>query len=247
MALPAKSDRTFSQTFRALMGVRELIFSGEISRGERVSEVLVSERLGLSRTPVRAAFVRLEQEGVLELIPSGGYSVRAFSTADIVDAIELRGVLEGTAARLAAERGVSTARMATLNALMAGLDNAVNMADGGVDFHAYSELNAEFHDLLKVLSGSDIVAREIDRVLQLPFAGPSAFLNAQPDFPEFQKSLIIGQAQHRAIVDAIGMREGARAEALTREHSRLARQNLEFVIENRNLMARVPGLSLVLD
>ena len=247
MALAMKSDKASSQTLKALMGVRELIFSGEISPGERLSEIIVSERLGLSRTPVRAAFARLEQEGVLQLIPSGGYAVRSFSTADIVDAIELRGVLEGTAARLAAERGVAPARMATLNALMTELDKAVNMANGEIDFQAYTELNADFHDLLKTLSGSTIIAREIDRVMHLPFAGPSAFLNAQPDFPEFRASLVIGQSQHRAIVGAIGMREGARAEALTREHSRLARQNLEFVMENRSLMERVPGLSLVSD
>ena len=50
---------------------------------------------------------------------------------------------------------------------------------------------------------------------------------------------------HRSIVNAIEMREGARAEALAREHARLARQNLDFVMVNRKLFARVPGLALV--
>jgi GntR family transcriptional regulator, vanillate catabolism transcriptional regulator len=81
--------------------------------------------------------------------------------------------------------------------------------------------------------------------MRLPFAGPSAFLNAQTDIPAFRASLTVGQAQHRAIAAAIEMREGARAEAVAREHARLARQNLDFVLADRTLVDRVPGLRLV--
>ena len=63
------------------------------------------ERLGVC-TPVRLALATLEHEGLVEVRDGGGYSVREFTRRDIDDAIELRGVLEGTAARLAAERGV---------------------------------------------------------------------------------------------------------------------------------------------
>lgn len=245
MVARTQSERTSPQTLKAVLGLRELIFSGEMAPGERLSEIQMCERLGLSRTPVRAALARLEQEGILDVIPSGGYSVRAFSLEDIIDAIELRGVLEGTAARLAAERGVAPSRQAAMNALIGELDAVVASPPEALDFQAYVELNAEFHDLLKVMAGSEIVAREIDRVMQLPFAGPSAFLNAQADILEFRASLVIGQAQHRAIANAIAMREGARAEALAREHSRLARQNLDFLMDNGGLRARVPGLSLI--
>jgi GntR family transcriptional regulator of vanillate catabolism len=55
----------------------------------------------------------------------------------------------------------------------------------------------------------------------------------------------MGQAQHRAIVNAIEMREGARAEALSREHARLARQNLHYLMDHHKHSAKVPGLSLV--
>ena len=62
------------------------------------------------------ALVRLEEEGLLEAIPSGGFMVKAFSERDILDSIELRGTLEGLAARFAAERGVSRARSRTVEA-----------------------------------------------------------------------------------------------------------------------------------
>jgi GntR family transcriptional regulator, vanillate catabolism transcriptional regulator len=221
------------------------VFGGDIAPGERLSEVNMSERLGISRTPVRAALARLEQEGLLEAIPSGGYSVRSFSEADVIDAIELRGVLEGTAARLAAERGVPPARLAGFKAIVARMDEIVAVPAEELDFAAYEASNAEFHETLAGLAGSQIIRREIERVTQLPFAGPSAFLNAQTDIPDFRKSLGIGQSHHRAIAQAIEYREGARAEALAREHARLARQNLDFVMNDEALIERVPGLRLM--
>ncbi len=245
MAPREKTVKGASQSLKAVLGVRDLVFSGEVEPGGRMSEITVSERLGLSRTPVRAALARLEQEGILEAIPSGGYSVRTFTVADVHDAIELRGVLEGTAARLAAERGVSPANMSSLKALIADLDAIVGVPLEEMDFSAYEKRNAEFHEMLTLLSGSDVVRREIERVLHLPFAGPSAFLDAQTEIPEFRTSLVSGQAQHRAIANAIEMREGARAEAVAREHARLARLNLDFVLKDSALIERVPGLRLV--
>lgn len=239
-------ERGNTQTLKALLGLRELVFSGWVRPGERLSEIPVSARLGLSRTPVRAALARLEQEGVLEAIPSGGYAVRSFSQSDILDAIELRGMLEGMAARLAAERGVSPARLSAMRVLLLELDRIVGVPLPDMDFQAYVEKNAEFHEMLKTMSGSDMVAREIERVAQLPFAGPSAFLHAQEGIAAFRHSLQVGQSHHRAIAQAIELREGARAEAIAREHARLARQNLDFVMENRTaFLKEVPGLALV--
>ena len=99
-----------SQTVNALLKLREFILGGEIKAGERMSELLLVERLGVSRTPIRAALVRLEQEGLLRALPSGGFVVDAFNERDIHAAIEIRGTLEGLAARLAAERGVAQAQ-----------------------------------------------------------------------------------------------------------------------------------------
>src|ERR1700684_2994819 len=100
-------DRAVSQTVRAQLALRDLILSGRLRPGERISELQAVETTGVSRTPVRMALVRLEEEGLLEAIPSGGFMVKAFTERDIYDAIEVRGALEGLAARLAAERGVT--------------------------------------------------------------------------------------------------------------------------------------------
>lgn len=235
-----------SQTLKALLGVRDLVLGGDVTPGQRLSEIVLAERLNISRTPLRAALARLEQEGLLEQIPSGGYAVRGFTLTDITDAIELRGVLEGTAARLAAERGVAPAKMKAIKGLIVELDKCFRDRPEDMLFDEYVELNAEFHTMLAGLSGSETMRREVERAAQLPFASPSAFLEKQEDILAFRSSLIHAQHQHRDIVEAIEMREGARAEALAREHARLARRNLEFVIdEDRSLITRVPGLALL--
>jgi len=244
MAGPARRERGTSQSLKALLGIREMVFSGEVGPGVRLSEVTLSGRLGISRTPIRAALAQLDQEGVVETIPSGGYTVRGFTPADVADAIELRGALEGMAARIAAERGVPPGRLQAMHALLVELDALV--ADPArTDFEAYIARNGAFHEHLHALSGSDTRRRELERAMRLPFAGPNAFISAQEERPDIRSSLVVAQAQHRAIVNAIELREGARAEALAREHARLARVNLDAMIEDRNLMTKVPGLSLI--
>lgn len=245
MTTRAREDRAASQSLKAVLGLRDLVYSGEARPGERLSEIAVSERLGISRTPLRAALARLEQEGILETIPSGGYAVRSFTEADVIDAIELRGLVEGGAVRLAAERGVPASRLAAAKMLLERLDETMGPNPEVMDFDSYIALNAEFHEMLAGLAGSEIIRREIERVTQLPFAGASAFLHAQANIPAFRASLWVGQAHHKSIVEAIEAREGARAEALAREHARLAKRNLDFVMKDRTLINSVPGLSLI--
>lgn len=230
----------------ALIELRSLILSGTFAAGDRLAETALAERLGLSRTPLRKAMDRLVDEGLLERNATGGVRVARFAMEDIIDAIELRGVLEGTAARLAAERGMDPALAERIEEVLRGLDRAVN--SDAFEFETYVRLNDEFHDILARLAGSAIVAREVARAGRLPAASPTAFLQGQEFMPDFRESLRRAQRQHRAIFDAIAAREGARAEALAREHARLARTNLEYVMnEDPSLAMRVPGLALVAD
>lgn len=241
MSSPERS----SQFTKALFGLRSLVMSGEFESQARLPEMALAERLEVSRTPLRQAIAQLVEEGLLERLETGGCRLASLSMADIIDSIEIRGVIEGTAARLAAERGADPELAAECRLVLDGLDAA--LADPGqVDFDSYVTLNARFHVLVSRLAGSDVVAREVDRISRLPLASPSSFLQEQELISEFQASLQLAQHQHRAIFSAIMNREGARAEAQAREHARLARQNLEFVMRSRpNLVQKVPGLALV--
>jgi len=81
-----------------LLNLREMLLKGDFQPGERISELPLVARLGVSRTPIRLALDRLSHEGLLEVSPSGGFVVREFTLADVWDAIEMRGLLEGAAA-----------------------------------------------------------------------------------------------------------------------------------------------------
>ncbi|MAZ17728.1 GntR family transcriptional regulator [Oricola sp.] len=231
---------------RTVIELRKKILAGDLPGGTRLFEVPLAEELEISRTPLRDAMSRLAEEGLLERAKSGGFVVRQFTFSDVIDAIELRGVMEGTAARLAAERGVKPEAMARIQGVLNDLDACFGAAPGEVDFEAYSELNARFHSELAGLAGSKIVTHEVERAARLPFASPSAFTPDRADIEAFRRSLNVAQAQHRAIVEAIAAREGTRAEGLAREHARIARRNMEYVLlEDRSLMERVPGHALV--
>ena len=75
----ADIDFSASQTVKALLRLRDMILAGELEPGRRISELWVVEKLQVSRTPVRAALIRLQEEGLLEEIPSGGFSIRSYS------------------------------------------------------------------------------------------------------------------------------------------------------------------------
>jgi len=235
-----------SQTVTALLQLRELILSGELSPGQRLSELAVVERLAVSRTPVRAALARLQEEGLVEALPSGGYAVRAFSEQEVNEAIELRGVLEGLAARLAAEKGVSQERLAELKRCLARIEALVDTPElSQVDFELYVELNEVFHAGLIALADSPVVAQQVARAAALPFASPSGFVMAQAVRPEAHQILRIAQDQHRCVLEAIENREGARAEAIMREHARLARRNLDLALRDQHALRQVRGAALI--
>src|ERR1700761_8800670 len=233
-----------TQMTRALLSLREQILSGEFRPGERMSELRLVERIGVSRTPLRLALSSLEHEGLLRALPGGGYAVREFTRADIRDAIEVRGVLEGTAARFAAERGASRRDLRALRTINASVEPLVHLADYE-SFERYVALNELFHARLLKMADSPLLERTLDGVLSLPFASPSALVLQHAQLPESREILIIAHRHHLWLVEAIERREGARADHIAREHARLSLTNLEIVLSHRGLMEQVPGAALL--
>jgi GntR family transcriptional regulator, vanillate catabolism transcriptional regulator len=222
-----------------------MILAGELPVGERIVELVIVQRLGVSRTPIRAALMKLEQEGLLDLLPTGGYAVRMFSEKDVSETIELRGQLEGLLARLAAERGAQPGLLAEARQCLVHIDVVLKRTFLDDDaFGNYVAYNQQFHALIKTMANAAVISRELDHVCRLPFASPSAFVVAQANSPRARDMLIIAQDQHKQVLDAIELREGARAEAIMKEHSRLAQRNLRQSMLNPQ-PAFLPGLSLI--
>jgi GntR family transcriptional regulator of vanillate catabolism len=238
-----------SQTGRTVLNLREMLLRGDFRPGERLSELPLVARLGVSRTPIRLALDRLANEGLLEVFPTGGFVVRAFTLTDVYDAIEMRCVLEGTAARLAAERLEEPRELAGLRTLQKELELVMPLAPELVptidSFAHYLDLNESFHSTLVDLAKSPMLRRTVDRILSLPFASPSATVFARLKLPKAKELLTIASDQHNALIEAIGNRQGARAESLAREHAGLALRNLEAVLADKEMSSSVPGASLI--
>jgi GntR family transcriptional regulator of vanillate catabolism len=223
---------TSSQVTRATLGLRELIFDGELPPGERVPEVGLAERLAVSRTPLRLALSTLAHEGLVDPLRGGGFVVRSFTRADVADA------------RFAAERLRSPEQLAALTAATEQLDAVV--ADRSPEsLVAYAELNDAYHEALVQLACSETLRRAVANAVALPFAAPGALLTSQATLAGSREILVVAQHQHRVLLEAIRAGHGTRAEEVAREHARMALLNLEVVLEDHGALASIPGAPLL--
>lgn len=175
------------------------------------------------------------------MIPTGGFRLRSFSLVDVWDAIEIRGTLEGTAVRFAAERLERAEDLARVKRLISKVALDVPITVEG--FAQYLEGNKAFHRELWSLSKSPSLIRELVHVCKIPFAAPEALVFGLAD--REQSTAFVAAEHHRAIVEAIENREGARAESLAREHSKISRRNLELAFRSKKLGNHLPGLALI--
>ncbi len=164
--------------------IRRAIIDGRLAPGRRLKEEELARELGISRTPVREALLMLESEGLVELIPKRGASVRAYAVDDLDDMYQLRALLEGYAARRAATR-ISPEDVARLEESCARFDR-LRAED---DLLELVKENLFFHNVILEAAGSERLTRdgaEGDRdparlqVLLLVLAGAEAHLRALP-------------------------------------------------------------------
>ncbi|MGA1575436.1 MAG: GntR family transcriptional regulator [Burkholderiaceae bacterium] len=225
------AQRTETLAIRVQNALREQVLTGQIPPGQRLTEWALVESLGASRTPIRSALASLEREGLLSRLRSGGYAVREFSAKDIADSIELRGMLEGWAARRAAQNQPTAARMEPARQALHAIDEVLGRAKlRDEDFGLYVRHNQAFHAWLSEVCDAPVIQQEIRRASSLPFASPSGFVAIQAATPHSHQLLRMAQDQHWQIVEAVQEGDAGRAEALAREHARIARRNLQRVV-----------------
>ena len=237
---PRDSD---SQVSRATLGLREMLLRGEFRPGQRIAEIPLSAKLGVSRTPLRLAFERLEHEGLIKALPHTGFAAGEFTLADIWDAIETRGILEGAAARLAAERLNDPAQLEPLRKI-----NRAMRAISPINFDKfieYLELNEAFHRAILDLANNKILRRAIEQIYKFPFSVPSSRALLPMSLRAAKELVPIAEEHHKAIIQAIEHREGSRAEGIAREHAQVTRTNLEKALSDPNFLETIPGARLI--
>ncbi|NLQ18191.1 GntR family transcriptional regulator [Marinomonas sp. M1K-6] len=200
--------------------LRQMILSGELTSGQRLAEIPTAEQLGVSRTPVRIAFRTLEQEGLLTKLSGRGYIVRQVTQAEISGSVEVRGVLEGLAARQAAENTLSKDQADELVQLLKQGDDL--FAKGSIseqDLAIYHDMNQRFHQIIIAASLNPAIAEALSRNEHLPFASVSALAFDRNNLTSEYRRFNFAHMQHHAVFDAISHGQGSRAEAIMREHA----------------------------
>ena len=230
-----------------LMQLRDLILSGEFEPGRRLAEQQLAERLGSSRTPIRSALITLEQEGLIESNDTVGYVVRQFTAREVSDAIAVRGHLEGMAARLVAEHGMTRQLALDLESCLSEGDATLSPNPLTVeDYARYAAMNDRFHGLILEASGNRALQHAIRLNDKLPFAPASAMLPMQGALEIDRDWMLYAHRQHHMIFDALKRGEGARAQALAEEHTQVAQMNLRQALERRSESEQaMPAMRLV--
>jgi GntR family transcriptional regulator of vanillate catabolism len=212
---------------QAIQQLRELILCGTLAPGQRVTEAALAERLGISRTPIRQALPALCQEGLLVQAGNRGYAVRRFSRQESLDALTVRALMEGMAARTVAEEGASEELLTTLHACLGEGDRILASRPlCANDEQAYGAMNARFHHAIVEAANKPILTETMERCTLVPFVSPINVVFGQRSATLTYDDLYYGHRQHHAIVSAIEQRDAARAELLFREHANTQRHSM---------------------
>ena len=172
--------------------LRRRIGSALYAPGERLVELNVSADLGVSRTPIRLAFEELTKEGLLERLPTRGFRVKAFSANELADAIDVRGVLEGMAARLVAERQPSAADREVLQACVQEGRDLLQQAAGQafeLDAPRWVAVDLVFVEKLPALIPLDKI-KSSAKLNGLPLVQKGSRLSVMPVTPEQWQSIL---------------------------------------------------------
>jgi GntR family transcriptional regulator of vanillate catabolism len=229
--------------------LRQRILNGSFALDTRLAEIPLAKEFGVSRTPVRLALGELEKEGLIYQQPRRGFRVRSFSTEDVVDAIDVRGNLEGMAGRLIAQSTISEDIRDRLqfclnrgeNLLKAGSFNATEQA-------LWVDNNVAFHTTIVDGSDNRALSLALEHVNRMPLASPAAIVFETADKSELLRKLGAAHNDHVKIYAAIDNLESDRAEFLLREHAYISRENkIEAFrdIQTNAKLKELPGAELI--
>ena len=202
--------------------LRRLILEGEYGPNERLVEEQLAERLGVSRTPIRQALTMLEAAGLVEIVPNKGAMVCSFTIEDVWDLYDLRAVLEGHAARRAADR-IGDEGLARLRSLAEDMESILpgRFSDHEEEIRWLVATNQEFHGTIVGASRNGRLEKLIRRTVEVPLMFKAFYW-----YGPHERG--ISNHYHRQILGALGAGDGERAEIIMREH---VYEGRDFVIK----------------
>lgn len=202
--------------------LQDAILSEQFKKGDALTETLLSEKFGVSRTPVRSALQRLAEDGLVKIVPNRGAVVLGVTKEDILDIYRIRMRLEGLASAMAAEHMTDEQKkklseMVELSEFYLQKNNTEHL----------KELDTSFHSMIYEASGSPTIARILSD-LHLHTKGYRRTALAVPG--RLEKTT----EEHRNILNAILSGNAEEADRLTCEHIEHALANMMSVLTEIN-------------
>lgn len=201
-----RADRQ-SGAERAYRILKRLILDNELAAGSRLLEHEAAERLAMSRTPVREAMIRLEQDGLVEIKPRHGMRVLPVSPTDMREIYEILTALESAAAEMAARRGATPAELAKLRAAVAEMDTAL----GRDDLDGWAAADERFHRLLVTLAGNQRLRQVVSQLGEQAHRARAVTLRLRP-------KPVNSTRDHARLVSAIARRDPESARRIHHDH-----------------------------
>lgn len=209
-----------SNAEKAYRALKELILTNQLPAGSQLLEQEAALRLGMSRTPVREAMVRLEQDGVAEIRPRHGMRVLPVSADDMREIYEVLTSLESTAAELVARRGVSDVELAGLLSAVSDMDAALAIDD----LEAWAAADQRFHSLLVELTHNQRLQQIVTQLGEQAHRARMLTLRLRP-------KPVGSNRDHAMLVDAIAARDAEKARQIHHDHRAKAGQMLVQLLE----------------
>lgn len=216
---PAPASGRVPAPERVYRELRRAILEGDVGPGDRLTTLAIAERLGVSRTPVRSALVRLETEGLVESAGGQSARVRALTTDEVEHAYDVAMGLEGMLVFRLAEAAVQE----QVDALSAAVDGMERAAAEG-DKAAWVAADTRFHALLVEFGRNALVDVMMDRVETV--IGRLRFLSLHVN----PRGAVDSAADHRAVVEAVRAHQTEQARNVHHRHwERVRAANVEFL------------------
>ena len=186
--------------------IRRAILRGELKPGERLMEIQLANKLGVSRTPIREAIRKLELEGLVLMVPRKGAEVAEITEKNLRDVLEVRCALEELAVQLACDR-IDPERMQQL------LDAAAHFRDilGTADITELGEADEAFHDVIFQATDNRRLIQLLNNLREQMYRYRIEYLKKKECYPQLLE-------EHAAIIQAIREHDKAKATEITVQH-----------------------------